>query len=558
MNMMRKFNLAAKASAGRKLRHRGITMMEGVLTIAILMSVMAVSVAYLNDERVKQRRLMLSGEQESLLIASRAFLSNEYHALREDLFEEVTSGSGRALKAYSVADLVDRGYLPAGYAENGGIVGNIFGQDIAVLMRAVMMDDTSNPAATLTEADMDTNGNGEIDAILTDGNALNGEVGIEAILVTHGGTQIPRGDGAEAVGMMTSSFGGFVLQTGTTSGPYANYTLDITPFSTLAEYPTQGHFASVLALSSYGVLDTNETMRDAFRRCIEFDENSPEYLACLETNEIHTDIILQPYQDEFGTTVLPALRGLTMLDCRDDGSAPAAANSFTIDCASTNITGDLEVDGSASIGQTTISDTAIGYHGENIVERKTLGGTPQNVMGADRLVVGDLASGQDVSEAIFSSQVVQAGSLVDMPQCPAFALDGTTPLRPRIYLTPQTYQDPHGRPIVGVRAYAEEVTPNTNWRVRLFSFIQQDYCTNDVTSAIQTSDVREIVVPAPTLYDPSAVKRIVYPDPTSGGAQCTTVNPLTGEVSNVRSDSRSDAYELTGNDAYIIVQTRCY
>ena len=545
----------------RRSRRRGALMLEAILAIGIATSLIGISAAVIRSEQIKQERMLLASEGATILGASRSFISQNYADLQTELFAAAGSGTGGALITISADELVERGYVPPAFI-GSGILNKLHGQEYALLVRAVNRADAGSPQATMTLSDLDPSNTGIIDQPLRDRDPSNGEMDIEAILVSYGGEALSRGDGGDIVGRMESSYAGFVTTEGETSGPLANFTLPLDAYVDLGEYPEVGRFASLVALSNFGVLGADGTgdgvqILDPFHRCDDMDLGSVAYAECLDTNEIYTDIVINNHDDNGDGTinVFPAIRGLTEIEC-GTGTAEGVADSFLIDCALTRMTGDLLVEGDdIQLGSVHIQEDSVAFAGEDIVQRVGTGASAENHLRADRLISNAINGGQDFSEAVIDSRVVFAGETISMPQCPATTLSGQ-PMEPRIYVTPAAYSDPEGRAIVGVRAYAEP--DGMAWRVRLMAFVGQDFCTNTPANAIPSTYTTQSGAPsgAPVAAPGNGVSCSTFAERTE--------TMLNGDITTFfdvvtdRSDGRADVYELDGLSGAVLAQTRCY
>ncbi|MBW3243614.1 hypothetical protein KUV57_13150 [Epibacterium sp. DP7N7-1] len=526
------------------MRQRGAMLLEAALAISVLLALVAYVAQTNGEEAEKQKRVMLASEHDVIITASRNFVQQSYHDIILDLFNAADS-SGQGELVYSIDDIIAAGYLPSSYS--GGILNAIYGKNYALLARAVNRDDGGEPQVTMTYSDMDPLGLGGVDNDLVDGDPGNGEMEIESILVSYGGSDIPRGAGGDIVGRLESAFGGFVTEANTAHGAYANFEMNISGFDSMAEYPGTGNFASVVSLSSYGVLGSDGGMAqvvDPFRRCDGVNIASDEYSECINSNEVYTDLIMRPFDsDNDGTIdVLPALRNVTMLDCSDTSNT-GTISEFTIDCATTRMTGDfVSLGDNAEIGNMKIEADGIDFAGQDVLTRQNINGSDENILNGDRLTMASVNGGQDMSEAVTNTSVVAARSTIEKPTCPATTIDGVTPMEPRVYLSPAAYSDPRGRPVVGVRAFAEDL--GTEWRARLLIFVSQDFCSNDTSNPIPTTFSNYFSNGAPNRPN------------------CSTFNP-NGSVNTFRGDGQADVYELMptagGQDfGAVIASTRCY
>ncbi len=424
-------------------RQRGSMLFEAALAMMVMMTMVTYVAATSDSQKKAQDRLMIAAEHDIILGASRNFVSSRYAEILEDLYDEANM-SGNAILTYTMDDLADEGFLPEGY--EGNILKNFYNQDYALLVRAVDVADTSSPQDTLTYSDI--NVSGAIDPDLLDGSSSNGEMKIESLLVSHGGETIPRGQGGDILAAMNSSFGGYVGALNTSSGLYGSFDMDISKFSGETAYPATGHMASIVSLSGFGVIgmdavEDDASIEGAFLRCDGL--SGTEYDNCVSSNSIYTDIVLQPYDsDSDGTNdVFPALRNVTLLDCGNDTSVVGVENEFTINCGTTNMTGDLDVAGN-------IAATDIDASGEISAGSVVIDGIGEQK--------GDASF--DLSTIILNSEIIDSGDDFVMPECGT----GTAQLS----LTPVSYivpADEGNARIIGV--YPEASTGSGKWNVRL-------------------------------------------------------------------------------------------
>ncbi|MFG6083432.1 hypothetical protein ACEUZ9_004692 [Paracoccus litorisediminis] len=582
-----------KVATSLRSRSRGVTLMEAILALGVAASMIGVTAHVIGQEQQRQKAMLLGAEGELALKASRDFVAQNYAALQDELFTSA-GPAGLARKTFTTSEMISRGYLPPSF-QNSGILGKLYGQQYALVMRAVNRTDTTTPQATMTRATMDPSNTGAVDPGLRDRNAANGEIDIEAVLVTYGGTALKPAVGGEVINRLNSSYAGFVNTTGTASGAYGSFSVSMAPYASMTGYPTTGHFASVVALSNFGVLGAEsgegEGIPDPFRRCTDMGLSSAAYAACLSSNEVYTDIVLNSFDTNGDGTDdrFPAIRGLSMVQCANDNDENTDPSRFVIDCAETRMSGNLVVEGTdATIGNLDITADEVSFHG-----KKTISNGPNgNEVSADKLTIDGYGSGgQDVAKAIFHSQIAAPGTVIMKPQCPA----GMTP---DIYVTPVAYADRYGRPIVGIRAghdLAQE-TP-TRWRIRMVAYIGQDFCGQSLPNgggvggrnSINGSVVNAIPVGytlAPNAIGNAPVSTQVGTNgqrvycSTFTRSNVTTYNPATNaneivmgpdtngdgspdpvtrtEVAQFHGDGKADLYELDSSLGRAIVQTRCY
>lgn len=532
-------------------RRRGGLLFDVSLGLIVLLGVFGFITNYTIQMKQKQEEALIAAETKSILDGARAYVKQDYNQIALDLYAKASAGSP-AIEQLSMSDLQSAGFLPANFTGSGFLKAK-YGQDFALMLRAVNRSDTNTPQATMTLADLDPTSSGHIDPTLMDRDGSNGEMDIEAILVSHGGTPIKAAEGGRILALIQNSYVGYIRDANVASGPFGSFSFNISGFNSLSDYPGTGHLTALVALSNFGVLGVDDgadsALLDPFHRCEGMNTHSAAYSQCLQNNDVYTDIILHPYDSNGDGSVdtYPALRGLTAVSCANSG-APGTANTFTIDCSQTDVTGNMSVAGNVNVsgtdntlGNLATSATGLDFKGSNYLENKSINGSDKNVVQPDRLVYGDLNGGQDMSEAILDSRIVRAQGVVDKPVCPATTIDGT-PMLPRIYVTPAAYSDAAGRPVVGVRAYAEDL--GTQWKVHLLSFVGRDYCTNDVTTPLPDD-------PNTNTWKNNA------PEYVPNTNQCSNFNP-SGNVTADRSDGKADVYEISSNYGAVLVQTRCY
>lgn len=539
-------------------RKRGITLIEGVLYLVLASGMVVLVTQIIFDQQLRQENLIASADLGIVLDGAQRYVASEYDILLEDLLVEATA-SGSALLEVPMSNLSDAGLLPPTYFNNTGGTSpqNIFGQDYALLIRAVNRSDTTNPQATMTSLDIDSDGDGVIDAELTDNDPSNGEMDIEAILVTTGGENVPPQRGNPIITASENASSGYVQIADLARGPYANWALDISNFSSLPSYPTVGRFASIVALSRYGSLDGSGSgsadTEEFFSRCEgildTLTTSSPEYQACLaDANNVYSSIIFNSYDSNGDgvNDIFPTIEGLATIDMFVDadgdgiadvvstinninqincGSGPATATlgELTIDCATTRLTGDLVVEGTTLTldGNTITSSTSIGGTTESGIDVDTN-------LEADRFI-SEALGGQDLSEGVYDVRILASGQTIEKPTCPTDTFDGVT-LQPRVYLAPAAYTEPNGIPVVGVRAFAQD--NGADWTVRLFQFIAEDRHLNNLSS------------PPGNLC------------PQWGGTGACTVDSDSDGTPD--GDGLADVYEVTPAFGRVLAMTRCF
>lgn len=544
-------------------RQRGITLLEGVLYLGLAGSVIGFSASFILQEQRRQEEILIAREYALMMQGAQNFISARYEEVLDDLYEEAVL-SGSALRRYGVGDLVDRGFLPLSFLDGGGALDRLYGQEFRLLTRAVMADDATVPQLTLNATELDPGGQGAIAEALIDGDPDNGEVRIEAVLVSAGGEPIPTQIGAPVTARTERSNAGFVETGVEARGPYGVFSFDLGGFTGADGFPDDpvGRFAAIVALGGFGVLDASgmsttttgaTDLEDAFRRCEgilsdpALDRNSPVYQECRDlTNAVYGDIVIVNYDttgdgvpDVFpaiegvsritmsppvDTTgdgvpdVLSTLENLRVIGCGSVAPGTGSETELTIDCDLTRMTGTL-------IAENFLLETSSGTR--PLAVELDVAGAPEVQVSADRFLMGDV----DLSTGIFDVQVLASGETIAKPQCPATTPDGAFLVEPRIYVLPAAFSDPAGRATVGMRAFAEDA--GSDWRVRLYQYVSQDLCTFTFSGG---------------------------PYPAPGDCAFTPGNPLNPEDDPAMGnpDGVSDVYEVGTDYGRVLAMTRCF
>lgn len=544
-------------------RQRGITLLEGVLYLGLAGSVIGFSASFILQEQRRQEEILIAREYALMMQGAQNFISARYEEVLDDLYEEAVL-SGSALRRYGVGDLVDRGFLPLSFLDGGGALDRLYGQEFRLLTRAVMADDATVPQLTLNANELDPGGQGAIAEALIDGDPDNGEVRIEAVLVSAGGEPIPTQIGAPVTARTERSNAGFVETGVEARGPYGVFSFDLGGFTGADGFPDDpvGRFAAIVALGGFGVLDASgmsttttgaTDLEDAFRRCEgilsdpALDRNSPVYQECRDlTNAVYGDIVIVNYDttgdgvpDVFpaiegvsritmsppvDTTgdgvpdVLSTLENLRVIGCGSVAPGTGSETELTIDCDLTRMTGTL-------IAENFLLETSSGTR--PLAVELDVAGAPEVQVSADRFLMGDV----DLSTGIFDVQVLASGETIAKPQCPATTPDGAFLVEPRIYVLPAAFSDPAGRATVGMRAFAEDA--GSDWRVRLYQYVSQDLCTFTFSGG---------------------------PYPAPGDCAFTPGNPLNPENDPAMGnpDGVSDVYEVGTDYGRVLAMTRCF
>lgn len=495
-------------------RERGALSFELILYVAALGVAIAIVASILQIFSERRENATLAAELKRNLNAAQNMTSDRYDDMRDAIFTDSDAAGAPIVKAYTLTDLADEGFLPPGVVPGTGPAALVYGKGYTLLARLVSATDTNVPAATLAPGAMDTDGDGVIDSALTDGLIVNDEVEIEAVLVTTGGTAVGELTANKILAGTEKLSAGFVAATDTASGLYANFTFDISGFSASATYPAPGDFASLVALANYGAFSGGGTGEafdpGAFQRCQQMIDSGnvtigdSDYQDCLDDadgNAIYSDIVMTSYTDTGGNTIYPEIRGVGRIEMDPTGpqsisnveglgcGSPVSGmtpGQLWIDCGETGMTGNLTVAGNSTTGGDALvqgnsivqGDTQL--QGDTVIDGTT---TVNNELVAQRLRQDLDADGTpdfDLATATQSVQTVVSGSTVAKPTCPAS-------MTPKISVSFSSFSGEQGIPTVGVRPWILDVGP-TSWRVEIYNFVAEDICTANFTDDATGAD----------------------------------------------------------------------
>ena len=293
-------------------RRQAVTMAEGILYMIVSLLVIVFAVRILDAEADRQSRILVAGDLQQSMQAAQLFVATQYDVLRDDLFRD-TLADEPMITAIPMTDTPFAGFFAPTFDPDDTQFHRLYGQDIVMLVRSVLRGDPGSPQVTVTPDEVRDPTTGNILSELIDGDfavddtgvVTNDELDLEAILVTVGGSTDPfvfsARDGYRIISLSEVPSAGFtaVDSSGTSPalvarGPLGGWELDITRFATDGNAvdipnslrPTAGRFASVIALSRFGVLtpaglpaeedDTAELLR-----CSGPPRGSAAYEACI-------------------------------------------------------------------------------------------------------------------------------------------------------------------------------------------------------------------------------------------------------------------------------------
>jgi hypothetical protein len=342
----------------RDLRRRAITLTELILYLAVTFSVIIFSYRVLQEEDARQVETMAAADLRRVIDATQLYVANEYRTLRQDIvYRAQKAGGNKSLFASYALDQVsdpvtgfkspvDLGYLPAYYGNRNAMQGNL-DRNYRLMVRGVSCLDTANPQATLTDgavavpipaggtvqgqilpqfADMicgwvDDNGDGVVDP-----GEMKDELDLEVFLVTvpdANAAAVPPNVGNRITARAGTAAAGYIgLDNGNAQvvGPMGGWTYDPSKFDTAAKdhaetFPVAGNFASIIALSGYGVISDGEGPRDKAgqdKLSLCAGRTGAEYLECVTGDALWEDLAFAAIdRDGDGAVDLfPEIRGV--------------------------------------------------------------------------------------------------------------------------------------------------------------------------------------------------------------------------------------------------------
>jgi hypothetical protein len=167
-----KFNQMFRTALKSKQRKRGISLLEAVLYLSVASSVIVLMANVIDTESERQENISTASTMNLMISSSQRYVAAEYDTIRNQLLASARA-NGVAEISISIENLSNLGYIPASYAVNDT---NLFNQQYKLLIRAVSVDDTSIPQATMTETEMDADGDTQIDNHLVDLDNTNDEM----------------------------------------------------------------------------------------------------------------------------------------------------------------------------------------------------------------------------------------------------------------------------------------------------------------------------------------------------------------------------------------------
>lgn len=555
-------NSTSVAALAKNHTSRGISLLEGVLYLALALSLLGFTAKFIADQQETQENIQTSSILRDLTDAGQLYMSGEYNDIRESLIGGVGSPAATVLeRLVPLTDIAALGYFPATMLPDDRITDN-FEQNYAILIRGVDANDGTTPQDTLTRGEV-IDGTGNIDPDMIDGNPANGEYELEAILVSYGDEIVPQrrggpitnGTGRSTTGFLPERFDGDP-DSFESFGPRGGFQFDLTGFSDdilagegvpVFPQPEGGRFVSLLALSNFGALTAgglvpgeDGSTDGVFLRCEEIlataglNQNSADYQACLNNNEVYDEIV---FNNDFNPAFRSAIRevdvveftadgtgtidNLAAINCGTPSALPTSIDNLSINCGvsigdfNTALipgfgVGDLGVTGTARVNNAFRVDGFTSLGGNATTEGTLTANGP--VVINESATLSTVNGGQDIREGIFRAYRQGSDTTIPKPICPAGFL-------PNILTSVAFYSDPQGRGSVGVGSFTED--EGANWRLRMVMFLDEDICDNGALGP--------------------------YLDPTiSPGA-----NGCAG------GDGAADIYEVPASNGMVTAQTQC-
>lgn len=560
--------LLSRPARRRHARQRGALLLEAALAVGVAVSLVGLTISINREQEMRADAVVLGGEKRIILDAARNYIRDNRMDIIQDLFDSAQSGGAFAEISVDLSELIAAGYLSAVFTP-GAALNRIAGQDYVLLLRAVFQSDMGLPATSLGEPEMDPFATGSIDPRFIDGDPLNEEIGIEAVLFSSGGNALPLGMAGRALDAAQRINAGFIFTGSQSRGSGGTMNFDTTGFAAFPEYASvsAGRFASPVSLGSVGVLGDigggiAPDNREVFLRCVGVDPTVPAYEDCASASRdtVYSQIRMTPFDSNNDGTIdsYPAITGATRILCLDaigDEADAVDPDVFLIDCQTTQVNGILDVTGDA-----------IRFAGETLVETRNIAGADETVVVADRVALR-LPSGdeRDLLENVFQSVSLAARDTIDVPECRDTAIDGST-LEPQATAQVAAALDPWGRAVSGVFAIAERGTGDSDswtpdstgdkFMARIRYTLNADYCESSFGNPI---NIKSIFADPD---NPASAGQFHGSEPWPDIAQCNRPDPSSPGDVIPNSNNRADVYELypvgiSGNYGIATVSVSC-
>ena len=469
---------------------KGATLLEAIMVLAIFGALFVVVSQFVSFEQEKQMALLIGKETAFLTQATQRYVGIEYDTLRENLFANATDTLRQVI---SIKTISDAGYVSATLLENDKFI-NALEQEYTLLIRGVNANDINHPQTTLTVPDVDANTDGQIDAFLLDGNLANGELELEAILITSNGEDVfPQIAGKVIAGAGLYSMG-YSQSNGIAKGPYGTWELNTSPYSGMEGYDSTRSLVSLISLSRSGVFGYPEQREETLEGEIYLDRCDGKVgsilTTCKNNNQLFTEIVFNSFDEDgdgfadfFGQVeglyalhmgppvdtdgdMVPDRYGMITnllgVSC-DKNHSSYAEDRLNVTCDSVNFSKDVEVGEDLTV------------NGDIVVT-----GTVR----AERFIA-DALGGQDLTKGIFYADIVDMSKANSIPKPNCKDSDS----EPQIYVSTISHRIPGGFEALNVQG---KITNQSNgWTVSMQAEIDRDRNNdgyNDIISLTSSED----------------------------------------------------------------------
>lgn len=332
---------------------RGATIIEALLYLSVAIGVIAFSGRLLQNEQTRQRNQIISSDVQMMVDTTQLYVAQSYDKILGELY--AGKGPGAALvDEFGMDRLVDAGFVSDIFSSGTGGLRALYGQDYAVLHRAVLR---SAPEVTVTK----TPALEEDITELTDGiyaedtadTVTNDELDLEVVLVSslhsagdvdprpiepQNGSRIIELTGRPAAGYVPPAAFRPVDEPATAHGAYGGWELSLEPYEGLPSAPGDegGVIASIISLPVTGVVSVLVDARDRenLSRCSDLPPNTAAYSDCLAAssgNQLFSDLVFNAWDSDGDGFLdsLPSIKGLHQIvfgsaeDTNGDGTKDA-------------------------------------------------------------------------------------------------------------------------------------------------------------------------------------------------------------------------------------------
>lgn len=522
-------------------RKRGSLLADALLSIGIIMMIVVMFAANNQREAQSQQDRMTASRTEAIANAAKSYVGEQYNTIRENLI----SSGGEASTILTLADLSDNGYLSSSMLS--GAAGNVFSQDYRLFIRGVRRGDTSWPQSTLTAGDIASLNSPDANGVPRLINGLysntDDEMDLEAVLISEGGTEIPRKRGSNITGFSGNPTMGYVRPDPDTgelvaTGNLGSFQMPLAPWQAMGANTGEGHLLTLISLSDGvpGGNGGNANIRGALQRCFDLASDA-EREACLQDgNKMYSNVVFStisgsnPAYDDY-----PGIEGLKKIACREPDSASrptgnmdASSDMIYVDCGDVIISDNLSIqngDLNVQEGDVNVQNGTITLNGNEI---------------SNNLI---MAYGEGLN-----GNVLPASPITEV--CP-LRPDGTR-MTYKVQAWVTDMIEPVGRAMSGHRtswrsassprgmSLSSNPDPTTGqFVIDVVSFVHEDFCSN---------------VSGSSLTPNNAAGGMTQSDFTKQGSDWIYNGPMCGSTNG---DGYPDAYLLNDNQAKVQYAVYC-